>query len=90
MWEQPLYAQLPGVLAVFPFLCRIAAFALFAPFGVGIGLDIVAYAIARTLHLSITPRRVPRSPPSHPSQILSESADADSDSLSSTSSVSTP
>ncbi|WVN87034.1 uncharacterized protein L203_102210 [Cryptococcus depauperatus CBS 7841] len=82
MWEQPLYAQLPGVLAVFPFLCRIAAFALFAPFGVGIGLDIVAYAIARTLHLSITPRRVPRSPPSHPSQILSESADADSDSSS--------
>lgn len=91
MWEQVLYPELPGILAYFPFACRLAAFTLFTPFGVCIILDIVAYAIARTLHLTITPRRVPRSPPTLTSQILTEAGpvtEADSDSSSTASSSS--
>lgn len=48
-------------------------------------------AIARTLHLTITPRRVPRSPPTLTSQILTEAGpvtEADSDSSSTASSSS--
>lgn len=48
-------------------------------------------AIARTLHLTVTPRRVPRSPPTLTSQILVEAVpvtEADSDSSSSASSSS--
>ncbi|WWC65585.1 uncharacterized protein I303_108203 [Kwoniella dejecticola CBS 10117] len=63
--------QLPGLLSYFPFICRLLAFILFAPFGLCIILDIIAYAIARTLHLSITQRRVPRSPPVISKEILS-------------------
>ncbi|WVF68889.1 hypothetical protein IAT40_003662 [Kwoniella sp. CBS 6097] len=65
-----LSPQLPGLLSYFPFAFRLAAFILFAPFGLCIILDIIAYAIARTLHLSITQRRVPRSPPSISKEIL--------------------
>ncbi|WVO23297.1 uncharacterized protein IAS62_004647 [Cryptococcus decagattii] len=93
MWEQVLYPELPGILAYFPFACRLAAFTLFTPFGVCIILDIVAYAIARTLHLTITPRRVPRSPPTLTSQILTEAVpvtEADSDSSSSSFASSSP
>ncbi|WRT69410.1 uncharacterized protein IL334_006396 [Kwoniella shivajii] len=65
-----LSIQLPGPLAYFPFICRLIAFLLFAPVGLCIILDVIAYGIARTLHLSITQRRVPRSPPVISKEIL--------------------
>ncbi|RXK40078.1 hypothetical protein M231_02718 [Tremella mesenterica] len=43
-----------------------------APFALCIALDLIAYGIARTLHLSMLPRRVPRSPPNLDRMLASE------------------
>lgn len=66
-----LFPELPGLLTYLPFACRLAALLLAAPIALCIALDIVAYAIARTLHLSISQQRVPRSPRSIPVGLLS-------------------
>ncbi|KAK8849437.1 hypothetical protein IAR55_004769 [Kwoniella newhampshirensis] len=82
MWEY-IQPELPGPLSYFPFACRLAAFLLFAPFCFAIALDIIAYAIARTLHLSISQHRVPRSPPTLATDILSKEILSESESESS-------
>ncbi|KAI9634739.1 uncharacterized protein MKK02DRAFT_27897 [Dioszegia hungarica] len=45
-----------------PFIFRLIAFLIAFPFALFIALDAIAYGIARTLHLSTSQRRVPRSP----------------------------
>jgi len=60
-WDQ-LTGELYGPLSYVPILCRLAATLLAAPFAICIALDVIAYTIARTLHLSMSPLRVPRSP----------------------------
>lgn len=52
----------PQLIIQIPFIFRIAAFSIAMPFAFCIALDAIAYGIARTLHLSISARRVPRSP----------------------------
>lgn len=54
---------LPGPLAYVPFLCRFVAALILAPLVVLMLLDLIAYLIARTLHLYPTRIRLPRSPP---------------------------
>nr|XP_019009076.1 uncharacterized protein I206_05717 [Kwoniella pini CBS 10737]OCF47857.1 hypothetical protein I206_05717 [Kwoniella pini CBS 10737] len=127
-----IYHQLPYSFSYFTFACRLSAFILFAPFGLCIILDIIAYvffrfpvylaltdglgqsipinhftplhegfvhdadnllslshlAIARTLHLSITQRRVPRSPPVLSKEILSNDLNSSSGEVSEEESIS--
>ncbi|ORX37199.1 hypothetical protein BD324DRAFT_650805 [Kockovaella imperatae] len=59
-------------LTYFQVVCRILALLLLAPFALCIALDVTAYAIARTLHLSMSHQRVPRSPGSQVIPILTE------------------
>lgn len=55
--------EILSILLYLPFLCRVFAFLLAAPVALFITLDLIAYGIARTLHLSMSAERVPRTPP---------------------------
>ncbi|KAK1925828.1 hypothetical protein DB88DRAFT_485276 [Papiliotrema laurentii] len=59
---QVLSLQATEGIHLLPFVCRLLAFLLAAPFAICIVLDIIAYAIVRTLHLSMSQQRIPRSP----------------------------
>lgn len=72
-----------------PLFFRLLSVLLAAPFLVFIALDLIAYgeharqalltppAIARTLHLSMSQLRVPRSPPSVPRELVADDKDDD-------------
>ncbi|WOO76796.1 N-acetylglucosaminyl-phosphatidylinositol de-N-acetylase [Vanrija pseudolonga] len=72
-----LNPSLPFPFNYIPLFFRLLSVLLAAPFLVFIALDLIAYAIARTLHLSMSQLRVPRSPPSVPRELVADDKDDD-------------
>ncbi|KAL1413111.1 N-acetylglucosaminyl-phosphatidylinositol de-N-acetylase [Vanrija albida] len=70
-----LNPSLPFPFNYIPLFFRLLSVLLAAPFLVFIALDLIAYAIARTLHLSMSSLRVPRSPPSVPRELIPDDKD---------------
>ncbi|CAK9784579.1 LmbE-like protein [Cutaneotrichosporon oleaginosum] len=65
-WTLLVAPELPTPFNYVPLVFRLLALAIAAPFVLFIMLEMVAYVITRTLRISISNLRVPRSPPAAP------------------------
>ncbi|BEI97084.1 hypothetical protein CcaverHIS631_0206730 [Cutaneotrichosporon cavernicola] len=78
-WTLLVSPELPVPFNYVPLAFRLLAYMIAAPFVLFIALELVAYVITRTLHISISNLRVPRSPPAAPRELEDDDTIEDED-----------
>ncbi|GMK53998.1 hypothetical protein CspeluHIS016_0105840 [Cutaneotrichosporon spelunceum] len=78
-WTFLVAPELPTPFNYVPLAFRLLAYMIAAPFVLFIALELVAYVITRTLHISISNLRVPRSPPAAPRELEDDDTIMDQD-----------